>query len=107
MGIREISFRKTVSVLSIASFLTVAQWATTTFAAERDLGPKGRNAAGETGMPETSATAAAKAGEEAGKTVSQGLSIGTIGFSLAMVAGTIAIAVTALGGGNTTTSGHH
>jgi len=40
--------------------------------------------------------------------VTSGMSVGTIGFSLAMVAGTIAIGIATLGGeGGSTTPAHH
>jgi hypothetical protein len=102
----EISLKKIVSILSIASFLTVAQVATTTFAEEWQLWPKGRNPAADNGKPETPETAAAGiAGEEAGKTVDDGLSAGTIGFSAAVVAVTIAIGITVFSGGSS--AAHH
>jgi hypothetical protein len=106
-GKGEISFKKTVFILSIATFLTAAQVAGTTFAEDWPVWPKGGNQANEIAKPETPETAAAGIeGEEAGRTVAGGLSAGTIGFSAAMVAGAIAVGIaTFSGGGNSTT--HH
>jgi hypothetical protein len=92
-----ISLKNIVSILSIAAFLTVAQGAAmSAFAAEEwETWPKKKAPATETGAPE----AAGMAGEEAGKKVSGGISAGTIGWTVAIVAGVVLIAVAAGGGG--------
>jgi hypothetical protein len=102
-----ISFRRIASVISIFSLLLTVQVATTAFAADGDAPPKSGSAAGGAGNPDKTAAAAGRAGEEAGRSVSRGVSAGTIAFSLAMVAGTIAIGVATFGGGDTTTPAHH
>jgi hypothetical protein len=105
----KISLKSILSVLTIASFLTVAQGALrTALAQEVKPGSGGRILATEPGSPQTpEAAAAGKVGEEAGKTVAGGVSVGTIVFSVAMVAATIAIGVIAIGGGSTTTTTNH
>ena len=104
-----ISLKRILSVLTIASFLATAQGVGgTAFAQEPQPGPGGRIRAAEPGGPQTPETAAAgSVGEEAGKAVAGGVSVGTIVFSVAMVAATVAIGVMALGGGSTTTTTNH
>jgi len=104
-----ISLKGILSVLTIASFLTAGHGAGgTAFAQEVIPGTGGRILATEPVSPETPETAAAgKVGEEAGKSVSGGVSVGTIVFSVAMIAATIAIGVIAIGGGSTTTATNH
>ena len=105
----KISLKGILSVLTIASFLTAGHGAGgTAFAQEVKPGTGGRILATEPVSPETPETAAAgKVGEEAGKSVSGGVSVGTIVFSVAMIAATIAIGVIAIGGGSTTTATNH
>lgn len=109
-GAGKISFRNVVSVLSIVSFLTVAQGAAmTALAAEWDLWPKGRGKDAPVAKPETpEAAAAAKAGETAGKTTAAGTTAGTVGKGALIAAGLIGVglAVGGGGGGGTTTAHH-
>lgn len=112
-----ISFGNVVSILSIASFLIVSQGAMmNASAAEWELWPKGRGKATPAGepvkkeeappaKPETpEEKAAAKAGEEAGKTVAAGATAGTIGKVALIAAGILAIGLAAAGG---STPSHH
>ena len=108
MNVRKkgISFGNVVSILSIVSFLMVAQGALmNASAAEWDLWPKGRGKdapTGETLAPGTpEAEAAAKAGEEGGKTVSAGMTSGTVGIIALFLAGAIGVGL-ALGGTSST-----
>ncbi len=97
-----ISLKHIVSIVTIALFLTVAQGAAmSAFAAETwELWPKGRGEATESGAP----APAGKAGEEAGKKVSKGISAGTIGWTVAILAGVAVIAVAAGGGGGSSST---
>lgn len=122
--------RRILSVGVIAFFLVTAQGAATTaFAADWELWPRGRGKAtpegtpvpqqkeeeskkpaapppGETAKP-SEAAAAAKEGKEAGKAVEAGVSSGTIGKAAAITAGLVAIGIAVGGGGGTTTTVHH
>ncbi len=109
-GKGKISLKNIVSILSIASFLTVAQGAVmTALAAEWELWPKGKGAASDTGKPTSpEAVAAAKEGEKAGSSVFEGVDAGTIGWAAAIGAGAIAIGIAAGGGGGgSSTTAHH
>lgn len=100
-GKGEISFKTIVSVMSIVSFLLVAQGATmTAVAAEWELWPKGRGEATETGEPASpEAAAAEKAGRKGGDSVFAGMSSGTIGWIAAIGGGILVLAIAAGGGG--------
>jgi len=109
-GKGKISLKIIVSILSIVSFLVVAQGAVmTVLAAEWELWPKGKGGASETGKPTSpEAVAAAKEGEKAGSSVFEGVDAGTIGWAAAIGAGAIAIGIAAGGGGGgSSTTAHH
>jgi hypothetical protein len=98
-GKAKISLKNIVSILTIASFLTVAQGAAMA-ASEWELWPKGKGPATEAGKPASpEAIAAAKEGEKAGSSVFEGVDAGTIGWAAAIGAAAIAIGIAAGGGG--------
>lgn len=105
--------KKTIALTAATFFFLLLQAsAVPSFAAEWELWPKGRGVDTETTpKPETpEAEAAAKAGKDGGKATSGGISAGTIGWTVGIIAGVAAIAIAAGsgggGGGSSTTVQH-
>jgi hypothetical protein len=99
------TMKKTIALTAATFFFLLLQVsAIPTFAAEWELWPKGRGVEpGATPKPETpetpEAAAAEKAGKEGGKATSGGISAGTIGWTVGIIAGVAAIAIAAGSGG--------